>query len=285
MLNDIWGLIRFLLTLEDIFPLQEPSSGSAMQQAPFADITHEQLLEEMSERAYVFGWAFTESGPVDLSVRDRDGHPVEFDLKRLDSFDVYIHFVSRGIDTEFAQNAKFELSTSCVKDCLLIVSHGGTEIGKVPIQVRSNYQNAIRSNQNLFMYIENIHLLSNFSLLPRTSTLDGFRVQMLEKIVLVYRYFVPVLTLIALAGYLYLCLRMLLLRQFDRSWAVQSAYLGSVLVRLMLLALISAASFDTFKLNYVAPAYPLLVTFDILAAAWLAELFFKQQHPGPKVPE
>ena len=113
--------------------------------------------------------------------------------------------------------------------------------------------------------------------LPRQQRLQQQRLALLAVLNQTYAHAVPWLTLLALAAYLLSSWRNWQARRFSWLWLLNSALLGAIVSRLVLLAVIDACSFPAIHPQYLLPLYPLLYLWLILP--WIDVLSLVRGRP------
>jgi hypothetical protein len=94
---------------------------------------------------------------------------------------------------------------------------------------------------------------------------NAFKIDTLNAILAVYQKIMPILAVLALAAFFLRMILGLKCRRLSNSWIVQTALLGSIVVRLTILSIIEVTSFPGIDPLYLSSAYPLLIAFIFLA--------------------
>jgi hypothetical protein len=99
--------------------------------------------------------------------------------------------------------------------------------------------------------------------LPLQAASDRFKQAWIKRWAHLYQALLPPLTLLALALYGWNLLR----RPLHPLTVIQTALLGAIAARLLILAVIDATAFMALSLQYLSPLFPLLLLFNGLALA------------------
>ena len=205
----------------------------------------------------ITGWAFTPMGQVDFRIATRDGRPVDFTLSRRDNQNVVDH--SRN---EFAKNSGFYIFTPCTEDCELIISHNRSTLAKISLDDTGN---ATILSDSIKYHIDS---LMKFSAPPKAASqpqmIDRIKSTIVTFITKIYQHSIPVLSWLALLLYISSGIRIIWGKPAVL-FVIQTSLLISIFSRLLLLSYIDATSFPAINLNYLSPAYPLLLLFVALA--------------------
>ena len=94
---------------------------------------------------------------------------------------------------------------------------------------------------------------------------DAFKISILNALVTMYQRAMPILGVLALVAFFLRMIHCLKRRGLSDSWVVQTALLGSIVVRLTILSIIEVTSFPGIDPLYLSSAYPLLIAFVFLA--------------------
>jgi hypothetical protein len=101
-------------------------------------------------------------------------------------------------------------------------------------------------------------------LLPRQNRVDAVKIKILQGIAKIYYASIPGLFYLALGLYFLSVVRLVLIRQVTFLWVLNTAILGAILFRLLILSYIDITSFPGLHYIYLAPLYPLLLIFIVL---------------------
>ena len=203
------------------------------------------------------GWAFTGEGQVNFKMVTRDGRPVSFSLSRRDSQDVVDHFRN-----DAAKNSRFDLFTPSADDCHLIIFNDRSILARIDLNDRSNI--SVTSHDLKY------HIDSLLKFTPPTKVAPELqRIEKIQKIITafigkIYQYFMPFLFYFGLLLYIISGIRSILGKPVVL-FVIQTSLLLSIVSRLLLLSYIDATSFPAIIINYLSPAYPLLLIFVALA--------------------
>ena len=104
--------------------------------------------------------------------------------------------------------------------------------------------------------------LANYWLERKT---DAFKIGVLNALVAAYQKTFPILGPLALVAFFLRMIYGLKRRVLSDSWVVQTALLGSIVVRLTILSIIEVTSFPGIDPLYLSSAYPLSIAFVFLA--------------------
>ena len=249
-----------LIGFRDFLPESPASTGDDASLRLFANFTHSQLSPADNPEPpgmRITGWAFTPMGQVDFRIATRDGRPVDFTLSRRDNQNVVDH--SRN---EAAKSSGFYIFTPCIEDCELIISHNRSILAKISLDDTGN---ATILSDSIKYHIDS---LMKFSAPPKAASqpqmIDRIKSTIVTFITKIYQHSIPVLSWLALLLYISSGIRIIWGKPAVL-FVIQTSLLISIFSRLLLLSYIDATSFPAINLNYLSPAYPLLLLFVALA--------------------
>jgi hypothetical protein len=251
-----------------------PSTGSEPAMLLYRDLTRERLAGVDELHTYLSGWAFADRAPITLRVWEKDEQLTETIINLQPSQYVYDYFLTQGKDIPNAREARFDISTTCIKDCALEISSEGEVLQRVPIQPtepRQPPQQISRSGLNLYYYVENSYIEKQSEQLPEQYTSDQFKIRMLNRIGKIYQQVVPLLTILAITAYLLQTIFLLWKRQAWLEWVVCTALGIGIVTRLGLIAMVTITSWQAANMVYLSPVYPLLLGFVCLPLVWVLQ--------------
>jgi hypothetical protein len=252
-----WGR---LIGFTGFIPESPASAGDDASLRLFASFTHSQLSPVDNPEPpglRITGWAFSPKGQVDFRMVTRDGWPVDFTLSRRASQDLVDHF-----SNDAAKNCRFYIFTPCTDDCQLIISHNRSVLAKISLDDTGN---ATILSDSINYHIDS---LIKFSAPPKAPSqpqlIDKIKLTVVIYIAKIYQYSMPILFYFILLLYITSGIRSIWGRPVVL-FVIQTSLLISIVSRLLLLSYIDATSFPAINLNYLSPAYPLMLLFVALA--------------------
>ena len=253
------------------------SSGNKESLALFHTLTHEQLapLPSQKKRAMtmVRGWAFSlKDKSIYFQVKSPQSNSLEeVTLERVLRLDVYAH-VKKQIAKNYepAKNSGFVINSSCVKQCELIILNQQSVLAIIDLTTK---QPKFRSN-DLWFHLDSITQAerSRKEQLPMQTRINQVKISILQNIAKVYQLIIPWFSLLAVVAYMASFGVGILQRHFSFLFILNTAIIGAIVTRLLILALIEATSFPTMNLMYMSPLYPFLLIFSILTLVDLREI-------------
>jgi len=248
--------LSFTIGFEGFKPEPFLSWGPKDSLYQFADITHEELFLASKGQLNIRGWAFSPGKKVRLSVSRHGGRDMQAVIRYGQSPYVYQRFLDRGLDIPEAREAQFELTTPCLAGCSLDIHAEGRLIGRLPLDadIKSTYTSELYFGVDFADSGET-------GASPVFVTTMKTRLDVLKAIGLAYQGLAPWLFGLAALCYVAYTLRLLRQRRLTALWVITSALLGSVLARVLMVAMIDLISFPAIQTLYLASAYPLLLLF------------------------
>lgn len=224
----------------------------------FRDLTHERLSpDEFNVR----GWAFSQSGNINISIRTSSGELVGQPVKLLSSPDVYKHFLSVGSDFPAAREARFDVRgpikgefLSCQFSCFMHIEKDGKLVKRVPLD-----------GTVMSLKTGDLQLYFDFlGLKDAISKSDRLKLKILGLIGKAYRWAVPLLLVPAFAVYIFNTFPVVRGNRPGADWIISTSLLIAVFCRLVILSMIHVTSFPAIIPLYLTPAYPLMLIFILL---------------------
>jgi hypothetical protein len=263
VLADLPRTLAFLASSVDSAPALRDaawSRGSRESRIVFARTTRERLGPAADEPRWfrVYGWAFQRGGaPVDWRVLGPDGAPVPFGVRHLASGDVAV-----ALGAPEAAHARVELLGSCPGPCLVELVDSGRRL--VAFDPVSPGERLGSPPPALEMSIDAVQVSP-----PPTGRgeyeRNEARLTTLRGIAGAYRRILTPGLPVAVVLFALAAGAAALRRRGDPAVVVAGALLAGFVSRVALLALIDRISFPALHYLYLAPAYPLLYAFVVLA--------------------
>jgi hypothetical protein len=254
----VWSPV-LLARIKGFKPYPGYSFGDKQSLKIFHDVTNERM---MPSEFQIRGWAFSSHSDIDVSIHDRNGNLMVPAVEFLPSPDVFQYFSKRGIDVAYTSRARFDVRgeiseefAQCKDLCYLHITSGDRLIRRLPLDgsVTSLDDNDIK------LHLDFLGLKNNLS------KRDTWKITALGWIGRIYQYMIPVLALLTLIIYFVLTVRILVRRRYITPWIIITSLLVAIISRLLILSVIHVTSFPAITLQYIAPAYPLLLMFVMLA--------------------
>jgi hypothetical protein len=258
ILKAAWRSLKYMCHFEEInvFPLM--SSGDEQSLDLFRDLTHERLSEE--GRYFASGWIFHETKDVDLDLFCQT-EPLALNALAAyrNSAEVYEYFLRNGRQFSYAKKARF-LAAATRGDTVLRVKEGKQILAQFPL---SDGTGASLGANGLFFLLDKG--FTDWDSLVRQRTIDQFRLQILEFILVLYRATIPWI-LIAGAPIFFAAWILDAFRKRELwGYVAGCALLLGVVCRILVVSAVSVMSFDCLNSLYLSSAYPLLLGFICLA--------------------
>ena len=230
----------------------------------FRDMTREQLAPLHRKVRKIRGWAFSfKEKQVYFQVKKRQSNFLEsFSVEKFSSHDVYLHVKNKTAkDYEPAKNARFTIASSCLKQCDLLIFDNQSLLATVDIDTkgRKSFSN------DLWVHIDTITTGNQKEQLPMQGYLNKVKIDILREIALLYKLVIPWLCGLAVMAYLVSFGIGILRRKFTFLFVLNTAIVGAIMARLLILALIDVTSFPAINFYYMSPLFPFLLTFLVLA--------------------
>ena len=224
----------------------------------FIDLTREEVCKS-NNQIEINGWVFYEDGPIDLVVKGDTGEKTRSIIERKTYSGTKIEMLSTlGTTISEADVEGFSIVSQCPFGCKLELSHKGVLQASLSFNALSNQY--LFEQGKLHLFIDKITIRS---LLPEQMKLNALKLSFLHGIVGIYQSANLPLMLISLFGYIYLSIKLIMRRRQDL-WVVISILLVVAASRILLITLISATSFYALSVAYLAPAYPMMLSFMFL---------------------
>lgn len=228
----------------------------------FRDLTRSPVAPSRLESYEASGWIFSEnpSAGIRLVQEGKEGTTVA-ELTRTASPDVERRFSQEGKRFQTAGRARFDLSGFDPSGTSLLVRHRGRILARIPL------------NGSIDRWYENgVHFQLDY--LRRTGSLSAQRhlaeikLNVLRFMGRSYQFAAGWLAAAAVLIYLFSLFQSCRKKKLSDGFIIATALLGAVAMRIFILSLISVTSFDAIDVLYLAPAYPLMLLFVMLALSY-----------------
>ena len=221
------------------------------------------LPSKITQVMAIHGWAFSlKNEKIYFKVESRQTD--SFELKKLSKIsrpDVYSHIKNiTGVSYEQAKKSGFIIKSSCVKSCDLFIFNNQSILAIINLDTK---EKKILSDKLMFHLDTTI--IKNQNQLPMQEQLNKFKINILQKIAQWYQLVIPWFYGLAIMAYIVSFGISILRRQFTFLFVLNTAIIGAILARLLILAIIDATSFPAIKFAYMAPLFPFLLIFSVLA--------------------
>ena len=262
---------RFFKIAEHLFEFthdptgEDPSTGPEESLAIFRDLTREKPApsatdsQEPSEYVSIRGWAFSQPpSPIHFSVTSGEGNEDNFYVK---------HFPSDDVDKQFNweyvgnKSSNFEIRTPYSEGSLLRFFD---ETGLAAVMIIDNPQKSVRiltDKSNFYLYSATHGKPEQ---LQKVKHFDDVKIKLLQTFEN-YKTLVMPVSLLAVALYLVSFIGCIFKRRVSFLFIVNTAVLMAIASRLLILAIIDVISFPALRPSYLAPSYPFLAIFTVLA--------------------
>lgn len=235
------------------------SSGPEESLAIFPDLTREKIAPFNTQPPTIIrGWAFSPTETVHLRVQSRDSSQLDnFSIQKHPSPDVDEHFNQLY---QHAKNSRFTVTSTGITNCELVFYTDKSVLATV--NLADSQETKILSDSVFFFHIDSVTAQPDTTwLLPRQNRVDAVKVKILQGIAKIYYASIPWLFYLALGLYFLSVVKLALSRQVTFLWILNTAILGAILFRLLILSYIDITSFPGFLYHYLAPLYSLLLIF------------------------
>lgn len=243
-----------VLRFADVSVNPANSEGSDAELREYAAITHMRLApRQMSaERVHATGWVVHVRGALAITIERSDGTAVsDATVTRLPSPDLYEHLKQSWRAFPPARNARFDIEAP--GDALLVLWLGERKIERIPLD-----------NEFLIAHDPDVRMAGRGFAIgrvgpPPPSSIDAFRLRVLNVVGRAYQLSFPPLFL--LAALLYLP-NVRWLARWRGGWITAvliAGLISAIAARVMILALINVTSFLVLVAGYQSPSHPLLL--------------------------
>jgi hypothetical protein len=279
-----WNTLNALAHFEG-FSLQEYSSqGTRTELAEYRDLSRETNIRSAPKQTRVTGWAVNAGGPMELSVRDSNGQPVEFTTRIIQRPDVVSYLKSIGLDTPSAMNSGFEVGTPCTSGCFLYAKKGASAAAWVRVLSLDEGVKGFQSTEPTeatrtsgqardLLYIDSVTRTEEVDS-PLQTNLNSKKIRTLQRIGTFYQTVGPLLCVLALLLFLTLAAQCWRCRTLPISVLMTWLILGLLLTRTAALAYVDVFAMRiSHSAEYTQYSYPLLLMVVGLALLDPAALF------------
>jgi len=252
-----WEGLKLVVTFGNITSQPGESNADGKGELLFRDLTQDEISKSPEIVHEISGWAVNADLDVYVAVTKINGELGTNTkvINGLPSPDVFDYFLSQGKTIPAAKSSRFTVTTPC-KACMLEIRSGSETLGKLKLDGLS--APTAWNDAGTFVFIDSEQTFSNG--LVYQSKYNGMKVVILDWIGHIFQRVFPILTVIAVILFIVLTIR--IKKSFD-AWAVASTLGLTTLSRMLLLSIISASSFPSMFTLYLAPAYPMLISFAI----------------------
>jgi hypothetical protein len=244
----------------------------------FRDLTREKLFGT-DRQTTIEGWAFREGSSISFRVTGRGNAEISAAVDFEPSADLYERFSAEGQEMSVTKQARFKIRTLCNEDCLLEVWSEGQMLYTWSFDQLESIKEF--NDGDLWFNVDEI---DKDWLLENQSSSDEVKINILGRIGKVYQLLFPAVFAIAGLTYGFLGVRLLAKRDVWAQFIVLSAFLGAVIVRIVLLAWIETTSFEAINSLYFSPVYALILAFAVLALVWgldeVEAIIIRQRNPN-----
>ena len=264
-----------LTTFAGVSPNQATSSGAEESFPFYQAITRSRLgpttkasAPSPKGSATITGWAYRPGAELSIRMEVAEGAAAPGVVKQQQAPDVVAFFGDQA-----AKNARFE--ATCAPPCTLAFAGGDRVLGRLKYLDKVPVVNVY--DEALTVFVESVVFApAAVDPLPAGTAPDAGKVAVLGRVQEYYRMATPFLSVLALVGYLLSACLLVVRRRGSALFVVNTALLGAVAARLLLLCWVDITSFSAINTLYLAPAYPLLMLsiglalYDAVAQGWAA---------------
>jgi hypothetical protein len=259
LLKTMANAAMFLATFKDINSNSTNSQGSDVLLSLFRDLTRERLSPLSTDtKIRLSGWVFGVEEQLNYSVKKVDGSLVDATIRWSSSPDVYNYFLEQQRNLPNAKESRFEIIVIGEKDIYLEIRNNDLIVKKIPLDGTVKFT----EDSNLCFCLDD---MVDYSILPQQARIDRIKVKVLCKIGKMYQIALPyfmVLSIVALISGAYY------------SWVKQKTVSDIIIIeiglfavlmsRIFILSIIHITAFPGVNINYLSPAYPVLILFVLL---------------------
>jgi len=254
--------VSYLVTFTEFTAERAQSQGSEKLLVLFRDLTRSPVSPLHIDSYEASGWIVSEfpSAVIQLVQQGKEGTTIA-ELTRRASPDVEQSFSLTGKPLPEAGRARFEIRDFDASRTSLLVRHRGEIALRIPLNgsIKRLSENGIHFHLD---YVKKIGSL------PAQMHLAEIKRNFLRATGKGYQFAVGWLAMAAMAVYLFCLYKSCRKKRFSEGFIIATALLGAVVMRVFILSLISVTSFDAVDVLYLAPAYPLLLLFVLLALSY-----------------
>ncbi|MHB1134682.1 MAG: hypothetical protein ACYC4L_20100 [Chloroflexota bacterium] len=260
-------LPRMMLTATDYLTgyasltVEPQLSAGSQSSLPFYEaLTRNPLNPYGSQDSATFsGWAYRPGAELSIKIEGSAGGSPPGTVTQRPSPDIATHFGDAA-----AANARFE--AICTGPCTVVFSSGGRLLGTLRLLDKMPVLRV--QDEALTVYLESVQSLrlEGPDPLPAGSAVDATKARILTLVLDFYRLVTPALSALALLAYLLVAGLSVAKRTVTPLFVVNTALLGALMVRILLLSLVAVTSFPGISSLYLSPAYPMLLLFIGLAS-------------------
>jgi hypothetical protein len=255
MQRSFWHVVLF----QGVTPRAAPSLGTTDGLAVIREITRNPLAPVHDQVLEINGWAASTTGRTTEMVVRPDGSPAEMTFTVLPSLDIADYLKRSGRRFQFAETARFIITTPCVSGCHLVVFGGGKELGRLPLDV------AGRNVMN-----EAVAIRTDALTVVRQDSKTGFlidaKLAVLDSIRDIFAFFTPKLLPIALVAYVVGAVA-IVRRRLSPMLLFSTALIAAVFANLSVVSYVDATSFQAVVTHYLCCAYVIL-PLAVMFALW-----------------
>lgn len=271
--ENIGNAIRLMVPFSEFSPYPlDSSTDEGENELLIKDITQEEISNKPSiDQVIISGWAFNniEKEVSVTIVKNEMDYTKNTKIDFYPSPDVYDYFLSRGSDFPNSKSARFTISTSCVRNCFLVIRNTNEILMTIPLN-DLNYP-ANWSVSDTYAAIDAISLIDKDTLDFRYRY-NYLKMRVLNKIGQVYQFASPYATIIAFL--MFIPLTVWIKKNYEY-WGIASVLFLSIIDRILMLSIISVASFPAIFPLYLSSLYPLLIAFIIIVLIAVIEYFIR----------
>lgn len=260
LLNTAVHAAVFLSRFENFSANSSPSKGPDESLALFRDLTRERLSPP--NEVQIIGWLITRSkaSAISLTVRTSNGDLIDASIKLRSSPDMNQHFFTFGKDLPNDRKLSFEIITPCAEGCYLNAISGDRLLASLPLDgsMLSRQTPELQLHLDFWGYKKG-------NILKYQSRIDDLKIKILNQTGKAYQTVMPTLIGLALLAYTFSVVQIFRKRIIARIWVINTSLLIAILARLLIFSMIHVTSFPGINIQYLSPAYPLLLVFTVLA--------------------
>ena len=249
LINALSRTLVFLINFKELQVYASTVAASDSSTAIFQHLSHEiAALPVVNGDLYLRGVAFSQEHRVQLVIRDKSGKILTKPALQ-DSQDLYQYLkIYQNKDIPASRQAYFETTISCADVCYIDVFAADKLLQTITLGSSDGFVH----NAALFFYLD---VLSR----------HYHRLTLLRGIGALYQWLMPWLCILALIFYVVQSYRILGKWELTPLWWFNTALLVALSARVVLLGLIDTTAFLAINAQYLAPAYPILLTFVLLS--------------------
>jgi hypothetical protein len=281
-LRTLFQTSEFVLSFRGFNVQDLPSEGDRAVLSEYSALSLEQV-DPTPPQLSVSGWAISTRSPVEISIRDVNGKPVDSTVEKVPRPDVVDFAKKAGYQLPVTPDSGFQVTTSCSRSCSLFIREAKEDAvwqKALPLDgsVRSYFQGAGVVSQgnatdpdlgalfrgDVILFLDTVSIVDDVGQLQRG--LNSLKLAILKQIGRCYQVGMPITFLAASILFVTAWLQSIRYRTIPMSLLVVSLILLLMLNRLAVMVAFDVVAIPTSSqlAEYQRYVYPLLLMFVAL---------------------